>query len=104
MLINDTEKSNIIFKAIQEYKPGENDFSILISVKVMEAITKNKNNFDHVDPQDILEEIEDTFDFFNDFIKERKINLPNIPENHKNLVEEMMNQGMGYNTMRLEHE
>lgn len=104
MLINDTEKSNIIFKAIQEYKPGENDFSILISVKVMETITKNKNNFDHIDPQNILEEIEDTFDFFNDFIKERKINLPNIPENHKNLVEEMMNQGMGYNTTRLEHE
>lgn len=103
MLISDAERSNIIFKSIQEYKPGENDFSILISVKIIAAIIKNKDQFGQIDAQDIYKEIEDTFDFFNDFIKERKIDLPEIPEDHKELVKEMMNQGMGYNKTRLDY-
>ena len=104
MLINDAERSNIVFQAIKEYKEGENDFSILISVKVMAAINKNKNQFGKIDAQDIFEEIEDTFDFFNDFIEKRKINLPKIPSEHYTLLEYKINEAMGSNKPRLEYD
>lgn len=93
-LLNNADKSNIVFATIREYKSGENDISILIFTKVCQLIIQKKAQFDHIDTQDIYDNTKECFDFYNAFIKEHNLELPLIPSEHYDLVVEMCNKAI----------
>ena len=93
-LLTDIEKSNIIFKAIRNYKPGENDFFVLITIEVFNVITHKKMQLGTIDTKDLYEEISDCFDFFNSFVVEKNMDLPKIPKEHYDLTMYMINDAI----------
>lgn len=90
-LLTDIDKSNIIFTAIRDYKQGESDFFILITLAVFNTISNKKSQLDVIDTQILYEEISDCFDFFNAFIKEKNMELPEIPSEHYDITMYMIN-------------
>lgn len=93
-LLTDVEKSNVIFKAINSYKPGENDLFIIIAVLVIEKIQQKHMQLNNFSPDDIYDEIEDCFSFFNSFIRERNIDLPKITLEQCEATKQLINQGI----------
>ena len=89
MLLSDEEHFAIILDAIRDYIPGENDIAILIVEKVS---TQLRNLVDkQFSTQDIYNEVAECFDFYNDFIKEKKIDLREIEEGMYELVIQYLN-------------
>ena len=89
MLLSDEEHFAIILSAIRDYQEGVNDIPILIVEKVSaQIINCVKDSFS---TQDIYDEIEECFNFFNDFIKEKDINLKPIDSGFFDLVVAYLN-------------
>lgn len=93
-LLTDIEKSNIIFKSINEYKPGQNDLFVIIPVFVMERIQEKHMQLENFDSNDIYDEIEDCFNFLNSFIKERNMDLPKITSEQYEATKCLINEGI----------
>ena len=90
MLLSDEEHFTIILSTIRDYEEGVTDIAILIVEKVVaQIITCVDNQFT---TQDILDEIEEIFNFYNDFIKEKKINMKTIPDEMVDLVSIYINE------------
>ena len=89
MLLSDNEHLTIILSAIRDYKPGENDIAILIVEKVSQQIIDLVDK--QFNTQDIYNEVEECFDFYNAFIKERNVDLKPIEEGFYELVKEYLN-------------
>lgn len=90
MLLSDEEHFTIILSAIRDYESGVNDIGILIVEKVVAQIIACVNT--QFTTQDILDEIIEIFDFYNDFITEKKIDMKTIPDEMKDLVEVYINE------------
>lgn len=90
MLLSDEEHFAIILSAIRDYKTGENDISILIVEKVVAQIIDCVNS--QFTTQDILDEIIEVFNFYNDFITQKKIKMKLIPDEMGKLVEVYINE------------
>ena len=90
MLLSDEEHFTIILSAIRDYESGLNDIGILIVEKVVAQIIACVNT--QFTTQDILDEIIEIFDFYNDFITEKKIDMKTIPDEMKDLVEVYINE------------
>ena len=84
MLLSDEEHFAIILSAIRDYTPGENDIAILIVEKVSSQLSNLVN--EQFSTQDIYDEVVECFDFYNDFIKEKQIELKTINEELYELV------------------
>ena len=84
MLLSDEEHFAIILSAIRDYTPGENDVAILIVEKVSSQLSNLVN--EQFSTQDIYDEVVECFDFYNDFIKEKQIELKTINEELYELV------------------
>lgn len=89
MLLTLNEHLTIILSAIRDYKPNENDIAILIVEKVCNQISKTVDT--QIDTQDIYDEVAECFDFYNDFIKERNVDLKEIDDGFYELVKEYLN-------------
>lgn len=90
MLLSDEEHFTIILSAIRDYEEGVTDIAILIVEKVVaQIITCVDTQFT---TQDILDEIEEIFNFYNDFIKEKKIDMKIIPDEMVDLVSIYINE------------
>ena len=87
MLLSDEEHFAIILSAIRDYKTGENDISIL---KVVAQIIDCVNS--QFTTQDIFDEIIEVFNFYNDFITQKKIEMQLIPDEMGELVEVYINE------------
>ena len=89
MMLTANEHLTIILSAIRDYQPGENDIPILIVEKVCNQIPNSVDN--QINTQDIYNEVEECFNFYNDFIKEKNVNLKTIEEGYYELVKEYLN-------------
>lgn len=89
MLLTDEEHFTIILSAIRDYQPGENDIAILIVEKVSKQIINSVDK--EFSTQDIYDEVEECFNFYNDFVKEKKIDLKTIDDGFFELVKEYLN-------------
>lgn len=93
-LLTDIEKSNIIFKSINMYKPGENDLFVIIPLVIMERIKEKHMQLGSFDPADIYNEIKDCFDFFNSFVEEKNMDLPKITSEQYEATRCLINEGV----------
>jgi len=84
MLLSDEEHLTIILSAIRDYTPGETDIAILIVEKVSNQLSGLVNQ--QFSTQDIYDEVVECFDFYNDFIKEKNIDLKFINDDVYELV------------------
>ena len=94
MLLNDEERFAIILESIRDYKEGENDIPILIVQQLTNQLNKKLiNSIDNqIDTQEILDETLETYDFYNEFIEEKNINLKTIESQWYDLVELYLNE------------
>lgn len=89
MMLTANEHLTIILSAIRDYQTGENDIPILIVEKVCNQIPNSVDN--QISTQDIYNEVEECYNFYNDFIKEKNVNLKVIEEGYYELVKEYLN-------------
>ena len=89
MLLSDEEHFAIILSAIRDYTPGESDIAILIVEKVSTQLRSLVNK--QFSTQDIYDEVAECFDFYNDFVKEKKLDLKQIDDGLYELVIEYLN-------------
>ena len=89
MLLSDEEHFAIILSAIRDYTPGENDIAILIVEKVSTQLRSLVDK--QFSTQDIYDEVAECFDFYNDFVKEKKLDLKQIDDGLYELVIEYLN-------------
>lgn len=82
MVLNEDDMYNIIFKTIQQ-KPGEKTAMILMRNTFNMIVKKNQGM---IDTQEICDDVLNCFDYYNNFIKEKKMNLPIIGETYYNMV------------------
>ena len=94
MLLNDEERFAIVLASIRDYKEGENDIPILIVQQLTNQLNKKLiNSMDNqIDTQEILDETLETYDFYNEFIEEKNINLKTIESQWYDLVELYLNE------------
>lgn len=89
-LLSDEEKFSIVLASIRDYNEGENDIAILIVEKLTKQLIDLIDN--QIDTQDILDETIECYNFYNDFIEQKNINLKTIPEEWYELVELYLNE------------
>ena len=94
MLLNDEERFAIVLASIRDYKEGENDIQILIVQQLTNQLNKKLiNSIDNqIDTQEILDETLEIYDFYNEFIEEKNINLKTIESQWYDLVELYLNE------------
>lgn len=90
MLLSDDERFIIVLSAIRDYEPGNTDIGILIVEKVSNQILNCVDN--QITTQEIFDEIIEIFNYYNDFIQEKDIDLKLIPNEMVDLVEYYMNE------------
>lgn len=90
MLLTDEERFVIILSAIRDYEKGTNDIGIIIVEKVANQIMNSiDTNFN---TQQILDEIIETFNYYNDFVTEKNIDMQKISDGMIDLVEHYINE------------
>ena len=89
-LLSDEEKFSIVLASIRDYNEGENDIAILIVEKLTKQLIDSINN--QIDTQDILDEVIECYNLYNDFIEQKNVNLKTIPPEWYELSEIYMNQ------------
>lgn len=89
MLLSDEEQFNIILTTIYDYQEGVNDIAIIMVEKICSQLIDSINQ--PTDTQEIYDIIIECFDFYNDFIKEKNINLKPIEDGFYELVEIYIN-------------
>ena len=89
MLLSDEEHFAIILSAIRDYTPGESDIAILIVEKVSTQLRSLVDK--QFSTQDIYDEVAECFDFYNDFVREKKLDLKQIDDGLYELVIEYLN-------------
>ena len=89
MLLSDEEHFAIILSAIRDYTPGENDIAILIVEKVSTQLSSLVDK--QFSTQDIYNEVAECFDFYNDFVREKKLDLKQIDDRLYELVMQYLN-------------
>lgn len=89
MLLSEEEHFTIVLSAIRDYTPGENDIAILIVEKVSNQIINSVS--DEFSTQDVYNEVAECFDFYNDFVKEKNIDLKIIEDGFYELVSQYLN-------------
>ena len=90
MLLSDEEHFTIILSAIRDYEQGVTDIGILLVEKVIAQIIACVDT--HFSTQDVFDEIIEVFDFYNDFITTKNIEMKTIPDEMKDLVQIYINE------------
>lgn len=84
MILTDQQRMVLILNTIKQYNKDENDIGILLVQNVSKMLS---NIIDApITTEDIFYEIEESFDFYNDFIKDKNVDLPLIKEEMKDVV------------------
>ena len=89
MMLSDEEHFNIILNAIRDYQEGTNDIAILLIEK---SVIQLKHYKEQTDTQEIYDEIVEIFNFYNLFIKEKKIDLPIVTDGYYDLALMYLNE------------
>ena len=91
ILLDDVEMANIIFLTIQQHKAGENK----IVTDLIKTSLKKVQEKDIQDTQDICDTVIECFDFYNDFVNEKNMNLPLIQESSYDMIVALLNNIIG---------
>ena len=91
MVLTEDDMFNIVFYTIQK-NPGELTAMTLMR-NVCQVITDKAKG--GIDTQEICDDVLNCFDYYNDFIKEKKMNLPVIGETYYNMVVVVLNALIG---------
>ena len=91
MVLKENDIYNIVFDTIQQ-KPGEHTATTLMR-NACQAITDKVEG--GIDTQEICDDVLHCFDYYNDFVKEKKMNLPIIGETYYNMVVVVLNALIG---------
>lgn len=91
MVLNENDMYNIVFQTIQQ-KPGDKTAMVLMK-NSCNMITKKNQGI--IDTQEICDDVLCCFDYYNDFINEKKLNLPIIGETYYNMVVVVLNALIG---------
>lgn len=89
MLLTPNEHLTIILSSIRDYQPGENDIPILIVEKISKQLIESVDN--QITTQDIYDEVEECFNFYNDFIENKNVDLHKIDDGFYELVKTYLN-------------
>lgn len=89
MMLSDEEHFNIILNAIRDYQEGTNDIAILLIEK---SVIQLKHYKEQTDTQEIYDEIVEIFNFYNLFVKEKKIDLPIVTDGYYDLALMYLNE------------
>lgn len=89
MLLTPNEHLTIILSSIRDYQPGENDIPILIVQKISKQLIESVDN--QITTQDIYDEVEECFNFYNDFIENKNVDLEKIDDGFYELVKTYLN-------------
>lgn len=89
MLLTPNEHLTIILSSIRDYQPGENDIPILIVQKISKQLIESVDN--QITTQDIYDEVEECFNFYNDFIEDKNVDLQKIDDGFYELVKTYLN-------------
>lgn len=89
MLLTPNEHLTIILSSIRDYQPGENDIPILIVQKISKQLIESIDN--QITTQDIYDEVEECFNFYNDFIENKNVDLEKIDDGFYELVKTYLN-------------
>lgn len=90
MILSDEEHFTIVLSAVRDYQEGKNDIPILIVEKVTNQIKESLNK--QIDTQDIYDEIVEVFDYYNDFIDKKGVDLKKIQDDFYEVTKEYLNQ------------
>ena len=90
MILSNEEHFTIVLSAVRDYQEGKNDIPILIVEKVTNQIKESLNR--QIDTQDIYDEIVEVFDYYNDFIDKKGVDLKKIQDDFYEVTKEYLNQ------------
>lgn len=90
MILSDEEHFTIVLSAVRDYQEGKNDIPILIVEKVTNQIKESLDK--QIDTQDIYDEIVEVFDYYNDFIDKKGVDLKKIQDDFYEVTKEYLNQ------------
>lgn len=91
MVLTEDDIFNIVFYTIQQ-KPGEKTATTLMRNVCQGIVDKNKGM---IDTQEILDDVINCFNYYNDFVEEKKMNLPIIGETYYSMAEITLNAAIG---------
>lgn len=83
MILTQNDKFIIILSAIRNYRKNQDIFTLIVE-ETCRTIPKHVNEL--ITTQDIYDVIVDCFDMYNDYIIEKKVDLPSIPDGAYDLV------------------
>jgi len=89
MLLSDEKQFDILLSTIYDYQEGVNDIPILMVQKICQQLIQSIDK--PTDTQEIYDTVVDCFDFYNDFIKEKNVDLQPIEDGFYDLVELYIN-------------
>ena len=89
MLLTPNEHLTIILSSIRDYQPEENDIPVLIDQKISKQLIESVDN--QITTQDIYDEVEECFNFYNDFIEDKNVDLEKIDDDFYELVKTYLN-------------
>ena len=92
MILDDNDKFAIILKSVRLYT-NDSDIYTIITEEACKKMITSINTV--VDTQQIYDEIVDCFNLYNDFIREKEIDLPSIPKEAYDLVRAYINDLLG---------
>ena len=84
MILNDQQKMVLILNTIKGYKRDEDDIGILLVQNVSKKLSDIIDS--PITTEDIYYEIKECFDFYNDFVKDKKVDLPLVNDKMNDLV------------------
>lgn len=90
MILSNEEHFTIVLSAVRDYQEGKNDIPILIVEKVTNQIKESLDK--QIDTQDIYDEIVEVFDYYNDFIDKKGVDLKKIQDDFYEVTKEYLNQ------------
>lgn len=91
MVLTENDMFNIVFTTIQQ-KPGE-ETALILMRNTCQAITDKVQG--GIDTQEICDDVLNCFDYYNDFVNEKNMNLPIIGETYYNMVVIVLNALIG---------
>ena len=91
MVLTEDDMFNIVFATIQQ-KPGEKT-ALELMRNTCQAITDKAQG--GIDTQEICDDVLNCFDYYNDFVNDKKMNLPVIGETYYNMVVVVLNALIG---------
>lgn len=90
MLLSDEQHFLIILYAIRHYDEKTDNIGILLFESVINEIITSVDT--HMTTQDVFNEVIELYNFYNDFVKEKKIDLPLVNDETIDIIESCMNE------------